>query len=157
MSPPVIAGDTVFIPARDAQSMFSVSVTCNPEPSILLSITVTSSPAYADGVLYMANDNFIQAWDAKSRQQLWQFPGPDTVDPPKGRVGWPVVGNGVLYFTTDEPYLYAIDVETHEELWRFKLDGRVVSRPAIMNGAIVVGDVSGTIVAIGCSNPPECG
>ncbi|GBE23039.1 MAG TPA: hypothetical protein ENH00_06855 [Actinobacteria bacterium] len=158
VSPPVIAGDTVFIPARDAQNLYAVQVgSCNPEAGILLSITVTSPPAYADGVLYIANDNFIQAWDAVSRRQLWQFPSTDTVSPLEGRVGWPVVGDGVLYFTTDEPYLYAVDLETHQELWRYLLDGRVVSRPAILDGAVIVGDLSGTIVAIGCSDPPECG
>ncbi len=157
-SPPVIVGDTIFIPAHDAQNLFAVQVgTCTPQAGILLGVTVTSSPAYADGVLYVADDNFVVAFDAKTRQPLWQYPGTDSLSPLAGRTGWPVVADGILYFTTDEPFLYAIDVNTHELLWKYKLDGRVVSRPAIMNGAVIVGDLSGTVVAIGCTDPPDCG
>jgi outer membrane protein assembly factor BamB/tetratricopeptide (TPR) repeat protein len=156
-SPPVIAGDTVFIPARDAQTLLAVRKgSCVPEASILLSATVASSPAYADGVLYVAVGSYVWAYDADTRQPIWQYPASDSGSHLGGAAGWPVVANGILYFTTDEPFMYAIDIESHELLWRYKLDGSVVSRPAIMDGAVVVGDVSGTIVAIGCTNPPDC-
>ncbi len=158
VSPPVIAGDTIFIPAHDAQNLFAVRVgTCVPQAGILLGVTVTSSPAYADGVLYVADDNFVIAFDAATREHLWQYPGADSVAPLGGRTGWPVVADGILYVTTDEPFLYAVDINTHELLWKFQLDGRVVSRPAIMDGAVIVGDLSGTVVAIGCTDPPDCG
>jgi len=158
ISPPVIVGDTIFIPAHDAQNIFAVQLgTCVPQAGILLGVTVTSSPAYADGVLYVADDNFVVAFDAETRQPLWQYPGTDSISPLGGRTGWPVVADGILYFTTDEPFLYAVDISTHELLWKYRLDGRVVSRPAIMDGAVIVGDLSGTVVAIGCTDPPDCG
>lgn len=158
VSPPVIVGDTVFIPARNTQQLIAVQVgTCRPlEGSISIFATVASSPAYADGVLYTGSDNFVLAFDVNTRELLWQYPAADSGERFDGRTAWPVVADGVLYFTTDEPFLYAVDIQTHELLWRFRLDGRVVSRPAIMDGAVIVGDLSGTIVAIGCTNPPAC-
>jgi len=157
VSPPVIAGDIVLIPARDSQNLYAVQVgSCNLVEGIFLYQKVTSSPAYADGVLYAANGSLVQAYDLQSRDMVWQYPNLDSGSHLGGRAGWPVVAGGVLYFTTDESYVYAVDIETHELLWRYHLDGRVVSRPAVMNGAVVVGDLSGTIVAIGCENPPDC-
>jgi outer membrane protein assembly factor BamB/tetratricopeptide (TPR) repeat protein len=155
---PVIAGDTVFIPARDAQNLYAVQVgSCVPAQGIFLYQKVTSSPAYADGVLYVANGNLVQAYDATTRELIWQYPSVDSASHLGGTAGWPVVADGVLYFTTDEPFLYAVDLSTQELLWRYQLDGRVVNRPAVMNGSVVVGDLSGTVVAIGCSDPPDCG
>jgi len=157
LSAPVIVGDTIFIPAHDAQNLFAVHVgSCVPEAGILLGVTVASSPAYADGVLYVAEDNFVVAYNAENREPLWQFPSSDASAPLAGRAGWPVVADGILYFTTDEPFLYAVDIDTHELLWRYQLDGRVVTRPAIMDGAVIVGDLTGTVVAIGCTDPPDC-
>lgn len=158
VSPPVIAEDTVLIPARDAQTLYAVEKgSCRLQAGILLSAPVTSSPAYADGMVYVAVGNFVEVWDLEARELAWQFPGVEQVGALAGRAGWPAVGDGVLYFTSEEPYLYAVDITTHKELWRFKLDSRVVNRPAIMDGAVVVADRSGMVWAIGCTDPPACG
>lgn len=54
-------------------------------------------------------------------------------------VGSPVVENGMVYFGSWDGHLYAADLETGEEKWRFKTDGAVHGRPALAEGLICAG------------------
>lgn len=61
-----------------------------------------TSPIIANGVLYYAGNNLIQALDPTTGRQLWQ-------DTAIGRIHWesPIVDNGVLYITDESSHLTA--------------------------------------------------
>jgi outer membrane protein assembly factor BamB len=50
----------------------------------------------------------------------------------------PTVSKGVVYFGSDDHFLYAVDVRTHELKWKFETGGLVRSRPAVAKGLVYV-------------------
>ncbi|MEI6842439.1 MAG: PQQ-binding-like beta-propeller repeat protein, partial [Methanomicrobiales archaeon] len=61
----------------------------------------------------------------------------------------PAVSNGYVYVGSDDNSLYAIDVVSGKEKWRFKTGGSVSSSPAVSNGVVYVGSADGNLYAIG--------
>ncbi len=155
-SEPVIADGVIYIPVRDGLTIEARRAgSCGPAPSISLSAPVESSPAIADGVLYTGNGRYLEAWDLNTSQRLWAFPGTDELGGLDGAVRWPVVVNGGVYFTSDDGWVYAVDKDG-QELWRYNLGAQSVTSPAPGTAIVFVADVSGTLHAIGCENPPDC-
>jgi hypothetical protein len=48
----------------------------------------------------------------------------------------PTVTGGVVYFGSDDSYLYAVDARTGKLKWRFKTGGVVYSSPCVVNGVV---------------------
>lgn len=48
----------------------------------------------------------------------------------------PTVKDGVVYFGSDDHFLYAVDVATHQLKWKFETGDLVRSRPAIAEGTV---------------------
>ena len=107
--------------------------------------------------MYTGNGRYLDAWDLDvvSDAPLWRFPGDDVLGGLGGPVRWPVAINGGVYFTSDDGWLWAVDKEGNE-LWRYNLGAQSVTSPAPGTGVVFVADVSGTLHAIGCENPPDC-
>ncbi|MGZ8786176.1 MAG: outer membrane protein assembly factor BamB family protein, partial [Acidimicrobiia bacterium] len=155
-SEPVIADGIIYIPVRDGLTIEARRAgSCSPAPSISLSAPVESSPAVAGGVLYTGNGRYLEAWDLNTSQRLWAFPGADVLGGLSGVVRWPVVVNGGVYFTSDDGWLWAVDKDG-QELWRYYLGAQSVTSPAPGTAIVLAADVSGTLHAIGCSDPPDC-
>jgi outer membrane protein assembly factor BamB len=155
-SEPVIADGVIYIPVRDGLTIEARRAgSCGPAPSISLSAPVESSPAIAGGVLYTGNGRYLEAWDLNTSQRLWAFPGTDELGGLDGAVRWPVVVNGGVYFTSDDGWLWAVDKDG-QELWRYNLGAQSVTSPAPGTAIVFAADVSGTLHAIGCENPPDC-
>lgn len=157
-SEPVIADGVIYIPVRDGLTIEARRAgSCGPAPSISLSAFVESSPAVADGLLYTGNGKYLEAWslDDLSRP-FWRFPGEGVLGGLDGVVRSPVVVAGGVYFTSDDGWLWALDKNTGEELWRYDLGARSVTMPAPGTGVVFVADVSGVLRAIGCDNLPDC-
>jgi outer membrane protein assembly factor BamB len=49
------------------------------------------------------------------------------------------VFNGVVYFGSDDSYLYALNASTGAQLWRHLLFDKVQSSPAVAHGVVYVG------------------
>ena len=58
----------------------------------------------------------------------------------KGKV-WssPVISDGMVFFGSDDQYLYAVDMKTGQEKWKFKTKDDVVSSPAISDVMVFFG------------------
>ena len=54
----------------------------------------------------------------------------------QGHGGAPAVVDGIVYFGSGNSYLYAADIQTGQEKWRFKTGDRVDSTPAIADGVV---------------------
>jgi outer membrane protein assembly factor BamB len=48
----------------------------------------------------------------------------------------PAIADGVAYFGRNDGYLYAVDTETGQAMWRFPAEGLAISTPAIANNVV---------------------
>lgn len=102
-----------------------------------------SSPAHADGVLYVGNlDHHLYAIDAADGSLRWRYrtAGPVTSSP--------LVIDGVVYFGSNDGNLYAIDVDKREPLWKLPTKDWMNSSPRHADGVLYVGSNDRHIYAI---------
>jgi len=106
--------------------------------------------AYANGLLYVRdfinyNFPFGQIYDATSGTQVGTFDvGTTQVGP------IPAIGAATGFFLNSGS-LQAIDQTSHNVLWSFAGDGRLVSAPIVINQAAIVGSSSGNVYALDAS------
>src|SRR3990172_7326231 len=74
---------------------------------------------------------------------LWRFDRGEL-----GHISSPAVVEGVVYVGSYEGYLYALDAESGEMLWRFKAGDRVYSSPAVVEGVVYTGSGDGYLYAL---------
>ena len=72
----------------------------------------------------------------------WKFP--------TGAAIWssPAVVNGVVYFGSEDHYVYALNAKTGKELWKYPTGGMVQSSPAVVDGVLYVGSDDGYVYAL---------
>ena len=81
--------------------------------------------------------------------KLWSFTtGDDILSSPS------VVGN-VVYFGSNDFYLYALNAQTGALIWSYKTGQGVESTPTIVNGVLYVGSMDGKIYAFGSVTVPH--
>ena len=107
-----------------------------------------ASPTISDGVAYFASrDNHLYAVDAQSGVERWRFKAHGR--PQEQRGGYegsglysPAVSDGVVYVGSNNTYLYAIDVQSGQEKWKFKTAGGwplvALGAQAISGGVVYV-------------------
>ena len=101
----------------------------------------------------------LVAIDAAKGGQKWQFNTYNQL----AEYSSPAVANGIVYFgigNVQMPivapavpklapgYVQAVDIATHKELWRFKVDGQAWSSPAVVDGSIYFGCLDGCVYAL---------
>ncbi len=107
--------------------------------------TVQSSPAVADGLVYVgARDGFLYAIDADSGAMRWRF---------DHQVSWvnssPAVAGGLVFDgSSDGHFVQAVDAVSGRERWRFTTPASVWSSPAVAGGVVYVGDGAGDLLAL---------
>jgi outer membrane protein assembly factor BamB len=101
---------------------------------------VGPSPAYADGIVYAANQ-FAQmvAIDAATREILW------TVYDDLPDASSPLAVDGTVYVPTSYGYLSCLDAETGEVLWAHDYGGNSYSSPIYADGRVYWMDRSGVM------------
>ena len=60
----------------------------------------------------------------------------------------PFMSGRVVYFGSRDDHLYAVDIKTGKELWRFKTEYNVKSSPAISGGVVYFGSRDGHLYAL---------
>jgi len=89
---------------------------------------VFSSPAVANGVVYVGSDDrTVYALDAATGAKRWSFRTGESVD------SSPAVANGVVYVGSDDGTVYALDAATGAKRWSFRTGG-FDSSPAVALG-----------------------
>lgn len=78
----------------------------------------------------------------KFNEVKWQFKAGDWV------FGAPVVSDGLVYVTSYDKNLYALDQETGAETWRFATGDSILAAPAAAGGLVFVGSMDGNIYAL---------
>jgi outer membrane protein assembly factor BamB len=67
---------------------------------------------------------------------LWTFSTKDSIE------GAPAIADGVVYVGSFDEYLYALDLDSGKEKWKYKA-GPTKASPAIRNGVVYVGNADG--------------
>lgn len=67
---------------------------------------------------------------------LWKFATKDSVE------GAPAIAGGVVYIGSFDEYLYALDLGTGQEKWKYKA-GPIKASPAVRAGMVYVGNADG--------------
>ncbi len=98
-----------------------------------------SSPAVANGVIYVMGASYLHALKASTGEVLWKGLGAQSYSPTS-----PVVANGVVYACC----LYAIDAQTGTYLWSYPVPA-AASSPAVVNGMVYAGSIDGNVYAFG--------
>src|SRR6266850_1607640 len=63
-------------------------------------------------------------------------------------VASPAIADGVVYITSLDGHLFAIDEETGKEKWNFKSRMPIASSPAVANGKVYFGSGDGNVYAV---------
>jgi hypothetical protein len=101
-------------------------------------VSLGSSPAVTNGVVYFGGESIVYALNASTGAQIWSTPlanfraGNDS----------PAVANGVVYIGSDDRSVYALNASTGARLWSFNTELDVDSSPAVANGIVYIADDS---------------
>jgi len=112
---PAVYNDQLFVTTVDGK-IYKFKITnnsCTLEWDKLLTTvkSLTTSPAYADGNVYIGTKRGIHALDASSGDYIWD-PSEDYFESSSS----PIIGDGFLYYTDNEGSLYCLgesNVETN--------------------------------------------
>ena len=105
---------------------------------------VDSSPAVADGVVYVGSgNNNVYALNATTRAFLWSYHTSDVVD------SSPAVVGGFVFVGSWDGNVYALNATTGKLVWSKKTGGPIVhSSPAVVGGFVFVGSWDGYVYAL---------
>ena len=65
------------------------------------------------------------------------------------------VTDGVVYITSDDSFLYALDEATGALKWKFETQGRVAASPAVRDGVVYFGSYDGSFYAVDAATGKE--
>ncbi|MGB8730252.1 MAG: PQQ-binding-like beta-propeller repeat protein, partial [Candidatus Sulfotelmatobacter sp.] len=143
-----------FAPEHDGVDVFENVLSRNTVGNIGLNWSfsakdlVESSPAVADGVVYIGSeDTNVYALHARTGSLLWSYPAGESV------ISAPAVANGIVYvgsgsFDSLNHNLYALKAKTGALLWSYPTGNGVESSPAVENGVVYVGSDDGNVYAL---------
>ena len=85
---------------------------------------VDSSPAVANGVVYVGSGDFnVYALNASTGAKLWSYATGNSVE------SSPAVANGVVYVGSADANVYALNASTGAKLWSYATGRRCLLRP----------------------------
>ena len=116
--------------------------------------------------LFASDDGFLYAVALSSGEEKWRFDlrsaDLDRRLPATGppyeydyRHSSPTLGKGVIYIGSADGNLYAVDVESGRERWRFATGDRIRSTPTVSGGRVYVGSWDGRVYALDASTGEE--
>jgi len=138
--------------------------------------SASDAPVVSGGLAYFPSGGRIFAVDIEARSKrgefqvkrvwtqfyVWQIPGVPAPSSQRGErwrfapekhaslgiAASPAVAPDALYYGDTAGFLYARDVTTREELWRFQADGGIVSSPVILGDRVYFGSRDGNLYAL---------
>ncbi|MFL5760219.1 MAG: PQQ-binding-like beta-propeller repeat protein [Thermomicrobiales bacterium] len=104
---------------------------------------VISSPAVANGVVYVGSDNSnLYALDSFSGPAKWIYKAEGPIE------SSPAIAGGTVYFGSDDHNLYAVNADTGKERWKFETGNTISSSPAVAGGVVYFQSDDGNIYGL---------
>jgi outer membrane protein assembly factor BamB len=127
-SHPVVTNGVVYLGSKD-HSIYALDANTGViKWSFDTGAVVSSSPAVSEGVVYIRSAGILYALNAQLGSLKWSEPYPGS--------STPAISNGILYLTTDENSVYAVDAKNGALIWEqdfFKGDFKT---PPAINGPV---------------------
>ena len=102
-----------------------------------------SSPAVADGTVYLGSDDRkVYALDAATGRLRWSFTTGD------GIYAGPAVSGGIVYIGSDDGKLYALNAATGQLRWSYTSHYAVESTPVVVDGTVYFGSFDHEVRAL---------
>ncbi len=131
---PTIANGILYVGSDQTGSVYAFKVSTG---TILWRYTTpgptSSSPAVVGGMLYVGYVGGFCALNASNGWFLWNF-----ATPYQTTYTSPVVCDGVVYTSSSDTNVYALNAATGSKIWSFSTNGSILSAPAIDNGLVIV-------------------
>ena len=109
-----------------------------------------TSPAVANGIVYVNARNGIYAYNASNGAQLWFFTSPYSNRQLTGYMySSPAVAGNIVYYGSVDSYVFALNAFNGSMIWSYQTGGFLFSSPAITNGALYIGSYDGYVYALG--------
>jgi outer membrane protein assembly factor BamB len=148
--PPVMGGHSLYL-LKNNGALYAISrKTGHVRFKRKLGDLAASSPAYADGTVYvvlLARGKGIKAGrvvavSAKDGHTRWSKPLPSRSE------SSPLVAGGTVYFGSEDGTVYAMRASDGFVRWRVKAAGAVKAGLALADGKLFFGDYSGHVTAL---------
>jgi outer membrane protein assembly factor BamB len=111
------------------------------------SLPVYSSPAVADGTVYVGSrDSIVYALWARDGSMRWSFLTK------AGILSSPSIVDGVVYIGSGDGYIYAIWANSGRLRWKYQTRAAVLGSPTIVNGVVYIGSQDTYLYAIWASS-----
>jgi outer membrane protein assembly factor BamB len=162
-----LAKDPISIPSASCiDTPFNWTGTISGDTSLEFDVEPTAAAVdFGAGVEYSALFSFTSAQISVSSPSTTQAPFTTTPEPgsKSSNLLWryqtggsvqssPTVANGVVYISSDDDYVYAINAGSGSVLWRYNINNNQnVSTPAVVNGVVYVNSFDGAIYALKAS------
>lgn len=116
--------------------------------------SITSSPVYYKGRIYLAAGNYLYALSTQGKE-IFKFRVEGSID------CTPALCNDAAFFQTDEGVAYAVDINSGAELWKttpgtvfylklYDFWDYYLSSPVVYNDMVFFGSGDGNIYALSC-------
>jgi outer membrane protein assembly factor BamB len=106
---------------------------------------ILAAPVYADGVVYFGTSSGqVYAVDTATRNVKpgWSFQAKEAI------WGSPLVIGDRVYVPTMDHYLYCLDANTGQEVWKFKAGGALAAQPSPNDSTLYQGALDGRVYAV---------
>ena len=146
-STPAVVGDHVFFGTEGA-SIYSINwrkseVTWH-YTSEESAMPYRSSVALKDDILVIGGRNrLVQAFNAKTGKELWQFKANGRVD------ASPVIVGSRVFVGSSDGRIHAFNLKTGKQVWEYEAGGDFAAAPAIAEQRLVIASGDGKVYCFG--------
>lgn len=155
---PAVRGDRLYIGTYSTGEVMWValdgsavsSLTYKTGKDIVGSVTIDGDTLYVGnsaGKVYALDltvsdfsDSLKEGWPFETGGKIWSTP---------------VVKDGVVYVSSADHKLYAIDAASGNEIWRFEIDAAFMSTPLVDNGTVYIGGCDRQFYAVAAATEEE--
>jgi outer membrane protein assembly factor BamB len=149
-SPVAVGGGLAFVGFAESQSRSAGLYAFDPATGqemwhIPAQNLILPAPVYADGVVYFGDsDGLVHAVDVETKavKPGWPFEAQEAI--------WasPLVDGGRVYVAAMDHYLYCLDAESGQEMWKTEMSGAMAAPPILEDGILYVGTFDGQVQAL---------
>ena len=149
---PVVRAGTLYVGASDGTLHALDAATGAPRWRFHTDGAISAAPAIDDVAVYVpSRDGFLHAIDVRTGRERWRHRfgrplGPD--DYWDYHLSSPVLADGTLFIGGGDGRVVALDPAQGRVKWQADLGARVRSTPAVHDGIVVVGTMSGHVRAL---------
>ncbi|MAU65286.1 MAG: hypothetical protein CL882_04630 [Dehalococcoidia bacterium] len=149
---PAIYNDIAFVAAYDGK-LHAISLI---DGSLIDSVTLDSSfiggpVVYEDKLFLVSEEGILYGYKivtSKETQKVALEPIWDSVDIAERVWSTPIIDEQIIYITSLDHSIYAVDIDTAELIWEFYTGGAIVASPLIYEDHIMFGSFDGEFYSL---------